>query len=172
MNIGVQTGEIWGDIKEFEGLYQVSTWGRVRSIRTGKLLTKWYDKKGYCYVTISKQGKKVNKIVHRIVAETFIPNTENKPTVDHIDRDKDNNYVCNLRWATYEEQRDNSNSGRPKTPIVATINGINYSFSSQAECAKVLSLDKGQIGDCIRGRQKTHKGYTFRYLESSDTINE
>lgn len=66
------------------------------------------NKRGRCRGSFCINGKKVNYFVHRLVAEAFIPNPENKPTVDHIDRDPANNKVSNLRWATHHEQRMNS----------------------------------------------------------------
>lgn len=172
MDIIYFTDEVWADIEGYEGLYQVSTKGNVRNSRTGKLMTPWYCRKGYLYVTLCSNGKKVNCSIHSLVAKTFIPNPENKPTVDHINRNKEKNNVTNLRWATYEEQRLNSNSGRPKTPILAMKDGVEKVFDSQAYCAKELALDKRQIGACLRGKQKTHKGYTFKYLESSEIVND
>ena len=90
------------DIKGYEGKYAVTTDGKVWSYLSNKFLTP-FDKNGYERVEL--QGKPF--LVHRLVAETYIPNIDNKPTVDHIDRNKHNNCVENLRWATFQEQSDN-----------------------------------------------------------------
>ena len=112
--------EIWVDIKGYEGLYQVSNQGRVRSldrevkhskggykIERGKILKGIISGGGYIAVTLNKDGVPNQFKVHRLVAETFIPNTENKRCVDHIDTDKTNNKVENLRWVTDEENNNN-----------------------------------------------------------------
>ena len=101
--------EIWKDIKDYEGLYQVSNIGNVKSLArvvshkiTGhrtipeRILKPNSDGAGYLYVSLSKDGKKRNPKIHRLVAEAFIPNLENLPQVNHIDEDKSNNRVTNL----------------------------------------------------------------------------
>ena len=107
--------EIWKDIKNFEGLYQISNLGNVKSLER-KIKSRKCEEiikvpslagKGYYRLPLCKNGKIKYYYIHRLVAETFINNTDNKPTVDHIDRNKLNNCVSNLRWATYKEQRDN-----------------------------------------------------------------
>ena len=100
--------EIWVDIKGYEGLYQVSNKGRVKSLnynKTGeeRVLINQPDKTGYLHVVI--KGKIIN--VHRLVAEAFIPNPENKPCVDHINTIRGDNRVENLRWATTKENMNN-----------------------------------------------------------------
>lgn len=110
--------EIWKPIKDFEGLYEVSTLGNVRSIdRTikswnghkdidvlfkGKIL-KQHITRGYMAVGLCKNGKMQNIQVHRLVAKTFIPNLNNKPQVNHIDGNKHNNKVENLEWCSSSE---------------------------------------------------------------------
>ena len=169
MNIGVQTGEIWGDIKDFEGLYQVSTWGRVRSIRTGKLRATYINNKGYECIGLYRNKKEHKFLVHRLVAETFILNPYSKPEVNHIDEDKQNNYVYNLEWCTRSENIAHS----WEKPVEATnTDGKTYYFTSAKECGVSLGLYPNIITACLKGRRKTHKGYTFRYLESSDRVNE
>ena len=71
-----------------------------------------YKYTGYKFIRLSNDGKVKCCLIHRLLAEHFIPNTENKPTVDHINRIKDDNRLCNLRWATGKEQRENQNEYR------------------------------------------------------------
>lgn len=101
--------EIWKDIKDFEGHYQVSNLGRLRSIRTSqgtyreRLKKTFISNQGYEQVNLFKNNKSYTLIVHRIIAEAFIPNTMNKETVNHIDGNKLNNNISNLEWNTYSE---------------------------------------------------------------------
>jgi hypothetical protein len=107
--------EIWADIPDYDGYYQVSTHGRVRSWknaqhgfrRTPKILTQHICIWGYPYVGLSCGNKKSNKKVHRILAETFLPNPCNYPQIDHIDRNKTNNNISNLRWCTRSQNMTN-----------------------------------------------------------------
>ena len=109
--------EIWKDIKGYEGLYQVSNLGRVKSLERMMKNRKCEEiikvpslgGKGYYRLPLCNNGINKYYFVHRLVAEAFKPNKENKPTVDHIDRNKTNNCVSNLRWATYKEQIANRN---------------------------------------------------------------
>ena len=109
-------GETWKDIAGYEGFYQVSNSGRVKSLdrymdrldgkrgyRISKILKPQYNWKGYKSVTLKKNGTYKPMFAHRLVALHFIPNTENKPQVNHINGIKDDNRVENLEWCTAKE---------------------------------------------------------------------
>lgn len=98
--------EEWRQVVGFED-YEVSSLGSVRNIETGRLLTGYTDKGGYIRVNLRKNGRWHHKLIHRLVTETFIPNPENKPCVDHIDTIRTNNVVTNLRWVTHKENSNN-----------------------------------------------------------------
>lgn len=101
--------EIWKDIPEFEGHYQVSNLGRVRSIRTSqgtyreRLKKTYLDRNGYENIDLFKQNKQHKHLVHRLVAKAFLPNPSNKPNINHKDAVKHNNVLLNLEWCTQSE---------------------------------------------------------------------
>ena len=98
-------GEQWADVVGYEGLYQVSTFGRIKSFknRMHQIMKPLIHKKGYLTVTLTKDGKQKHHLVSRLVALSFIPNTDNLPQVDHIFGMKFDNSVDNLRWVTNAE---------------------------------------------------------------------
>lgn len=108
--------EIWKDVKGYEGLYQVSNLGRIKSldrhfIRSnnksftykGKILKGSLDTKGYIQIELKGNGQRDIRALHRLIAIAFIPNPENKPQIDHLDGNKTNNKVTNLEWVTCRE---------------------------------------------------------------------
>lgn len=113
--------EEWRDIKGYEGLYQVSNLGRIKSLNhyieatkghpqlyKGRLLKNWVHPKTHYMVTdLFKDGIRKHVKTHRLVAEAFIPNPDNKPFIDHINRDRLDNRVENLRWVTKTENMNN-----------------------------------------------------------------
>ena len=163
--------EIWKDIKGYEGLYQVSNKGRVKSVdryadnhgtmqfRPERILKQNIQDAGRnkrCAVALSKNSIIKRYRVHRLVAEAFIPNPENKPYIDHIDTDSTNNCVENLRWATAKE---NSNNPLSKT------------HSSQAKMGHpywgrpLTAEERKKISDALKGR-KLSKEHCAKLSES------
>ena len=165
--------EIWKtaiyDNIVYEGLYKVSNFGRILSLNyrnTGKaeLIESYEGTGGYLQVNLSKNGKQKWCLVHRLVAQTFLPNPENKPTVDHIDRNKLNNFVGNLRWADIELQNNNRDLSTISKPVLQyTLTGeFIREWESTRECGR-NGFDQGSVSKCCNGKQQTHKGFRFMY---------
>lgn len=93
----------WKLIEGFDGIYSVSNYGEVRNNKTGKLMKLRKNEKRYLRTNLTKNGNQKSVRVHRLVAQAFIPNPENKPQVNHIDFNKENNCVNNLEWVTNKE---------------------------------------------------------------------
>ena len=153
------------DIKNYEGLYGITSCGKVWSYRNECFLKPWDNQKGYLIVKLFKDGKCKNYKIHRLVAEAYIPNPDNLPQVDHIDNDKTHNYVNNLRWIT---NRDNVRKGRNKPILQYDLDG---NFIREWECAYDVGkeVNKG-INRCLKGRRKTAYGFIWKYKE--EYINE
>lgn len=121
--------EVWKDIQGYEGLYQVSNLGRVRHLpytikwggklehRPLKEMNQHKNSNGYCIVILSKNSKSKKFLVHRLIAQAFIPNPDNLPEVNHIDEDKSNNKVNNLEWC---DRKYNVNYGTRTERAVKT----------------------------------------------------
>ena len=98
--------EIYMDVAGYDGKYRVSSWGRIYNLHTGKFLCPHENKKGYLRVDLyDTRGNKKHAKVHRLVAQAFIPNPNDKPQVNHIDGNKRNNSITNLEWVTDEENK-------------------------------------------------------------------
>lgn len=102
--------EEWKEIADFEGLYLISSFGRVKSIINNKILTPCIVRANGLVVGLMRNGKVEKRQVSRLVAAAFIPNPENKPCVDHIDGNRTNNHADNLRWVTAKENSNNYNA--------------------------------------------------------------
>lgn len=173
--------EIWKDIEEYEGIYQVSNLGRVRSLDrldganhrlNGKVLKIRKNTHGYLDISLYKNSVSSNNTIHRLVAEAFIPNPENKPQVNHIDEDKTNNSLANLEWMTAKENNNhgtrNERSSKTKSIAIIATNTTtceSTEFYGINECARQLDLNSANITSVLKGRYKQTGGYTFKYKE-------
>lgn len=163
--------EVWKDIEGYEGLYQVSSFGRVHSLYKNIILKGVKATGGYTIVNLSKNGSTSTKTIHRLVAQVFIPNPENKPEVNHIDEDKSNNRVDNLEWMTAKENVNhgtrNKRLSRTKSIPILAINlktGESKQFYGINECARQLGLNPSNITSVLKGNRKQTGGYKFKYL--------
>ena len=162
--------EIWKDIEGYEGLYQVSNKGRVKSLYKGseRILRPGIDRYGYYKIMIYKDSVRKTFKLHRLVAQAFIPNPENKPQVNHKDENKLNNCVNNLEWSTAKE---NSNYGSRNERLSRKI--LQYSKSgdfirewqSAVEVKRVLGIANSHIIACCKGKRKSAGGFVWGYKE-------
>lgn len=176
--------EEWRDIEGFDGVYQISSLGRVRSFKTGKerFLKGSVYNTGYKTITLRHNGKDCQKLLHRLVAETFIPNPENKPEVNHINCKRDDNRVENLEWVTHYENCNNplTKKNYSRSNYNKRRKGINYTKShriiqydlegymirqwdSISEAARYYGCPQSSISYCLTGRMKTTQDSTWKY---------
>lgn len=172
--------EIWKDIKGFEGLYQVSNLGRVKSLKKDIIMKPSKHREGYLYYILRKQGRKTFK-AHRLVAITFIPNPESKPEVNHKDGNKKNNSADNLEWLTRSENAIHAKENNliPRGNKQKFWKGFINIFSKNGILvAQVLSLRSvrlwlqkntnykkiylSNVTPVIHGNRHTAYGFTFK----------
>lgn len=156
--------EQWIKIKGYEN-YSVSSEGRVRNDRTGKVLKCIYSGTGYCVVNLWDKTPKC-KTIHRLVAQAFIPNPDNLPQVNHINEDKSDNRVENLEWCTPKHNANHGTrnercfSGNPqKKPCV--VDGVVYSSIGLAE--RQLNIPTGSLATYLWNGHTTYKGHSISY---------
>lgn len=166
--------EIWKDIKNYEGLYQVSNFGRVKRIGKstgavcGRILKPANCVKTnygiYQIVCLCINNKKTTHFVHRLVAEAFIPNPDNKPQVNHIDGNPSNNNISNLEWVSASENSIHARNilkrvfGYRKKIMCIETGEI---FETIKEAATKIGCVQGAIRNQIVGLQKKCKNHTF-----------
>lgn len=174
-----QQTEIWKDVVGYEGHYQVSNLGRIRSLFFNKsarddpyIMNPHIQKNGYVYVRLYKNKSYRSVRLHRIVATAFIPNPNNYPIINHIDEDKANNMVENLEWCTHKY---NSNYGNRIEKTISPqrkpigkydLNGnLIKVYRGVNEAARVENLSAGNICMTCKGKRLMAGGYEWRYMD-------
>lgn len=149
------------DIKGYEGLYAVTSCGKVWSYKNKIFLKPGKDKSGYLLVTLSKNGCKQTKKIHRIVMETYCPidNMENLEC-DHIDFDCQNNCLKNLQWLAPEQ---NNKKHKACKKVLCVETGIIYKSINEAE--RQTGINQSSISKACRGKLKTAGGYHWKFVE-------
>lgn len=168
--------EIWIDIAGYEGLYQVSNWGRIKSLKKYRSkkeqIMVQQIKKGYYTIRLSKHSKKKDYVVHRLIAQAFIPNPNNLPQVNHKDENKLNNKIENLEWCTVTynncygtrlERASVSNKLRREVLKFDLDNNYIDTYKSVTEAGRRNNTSVANISACCRGVYKQSKGYIYRF---------
>lgn len=153
-------------IEGFENLYSVTSCGKVWSHKRNKFIAIQTTKRGYKTVVLYKDGKSRNYRVNRLVAQAYIPNPLGLPEVDHINEDKNNNSINNLRWVSSAENKANSNANKGKRcrkQVQCVETG--EIFKSCAHAARAVGVCKYCINCCVNGKQNTSAGYHWRWVD-------
>jgi hypothetical protein len=175
--------EEWKDIAGYEGIYQVSNTGRVRSLDRkimhsdgkpytvkGRILKLFTNRYKYLCADLSVDNKKLSARAHRLVAAAFIDNPYNLPCVNHKDENKANNTVDNLEWCTIQYNNTYGNYSRfgperkaKKVSQFSKDGELIKTYVSQAEAQRSTGLSSSSIGVCCSGKRKTYGGYVWKY---------
>lgn len=183
---------VWNTLvynKEVFDQFEISNDGKIRNTKTGRIYKTWFNHRGYEQVSVSLGNRKSKKIfkIHKAVAETFIPNKDNKPQVNHKDGNKQNNCISNLEWTTSSENMHHAYENGLSDP---KRNGDIYGQLAKLPCAKldintgnVLEIFpslkdaeraigiKGHICKVCKGQRKSCGGFGWKYLDTESLSN-
>lgn len=164
--------EIWKPIDDYEGIYEVSNYGQVRSLYKNeyKILKQCYGSKGYKIVTLCKKGKQKSVNVHRLVASYFVPNPQSLPCVNHKDENKGNNTASNLEWCSYYYNnvygnRLTKSATKNSKPVRCIETGIIYSSANSAQ--RKTNISQSGICQCCNHQRKSAGGFTWEFVNQS-----
>lgn len=158
------TNEIWKDIDGLEGEYAVSSKGRVKNIKNGKILNGSYNNDGYKHIKL--KGKPYT--IHKLVALAFIPNPQNLPQINHLDERKDNNHVSNLTWCTASENTRHSCHKYSCKINQLTLDGeLVKVWESSMHIERETGYNHGNILKCCKGKRRSAYNFRWEYLDSS-----
>ena len=173
--------EIWKKIIDFPN-YEISSHGKLKNITTNYMLSEIY-KAGYVKAVLYKDGKSSDKYVHCLVAQAFIPNPNNLPTVNHIDFDKKHNKIENLEWATHRQQqlhnqkkttkkKEITNNMRKVWQIDRKTNIKIQLYNSCKEAANAINCDASRISKACKDNTYTCGGYKWKYDQDFEEENK
>lgn len=171
--------EEWRPVAGYEGIYEVSNYGNVFSLeridsagrrRGGFKLKQKTNKYGYKCVNLSKNGIVTSTTVHRLVAQAFIPNPDNKPEVNHKNEDKQDNRVENLEWVTSKENQNHATlpqrRSKVKRKTILQIDSktgrIIAKYNSSVDAKKQTGISAAHIRNCCSGHRKHAGGYIWK----------
>lgn len=172
--------EEWKDVVGYEGLYMVSSMGRIKSLGNGnsrnkkwckeRLLKTGKNKDGYLQVCLWKDGVRKTCKVHRLVATAFIPNPQGLPEVNHISEIKTDNRAKNLEWCSHSYNNTyNDKSKKVGEKLCKPIFGIDkmtgliVEYKSAKEASRQTGISQGNIGSCLKGKRKSAGGFQWFY---------
>ena len=171
------TSEVWRDIVGYEGIYEVSSTGQVRNSKGVILKQSQRPETGYLYVLLRGKRKAFHANIQRLVAMAFLQNPNNYPVVNHINEDRTDNRVENLEWCSYSQNSIKSSKiqALQKSILQCDKKGNIIAFyKSIHEAARKLGSKTfaTNICACLRGREKSYKGYIWRYYDGNRRLPE
>jgi hypothetical protein len=188
--------EIWKDIKDYDGAYQISNHGRVKSVsryipsKNGsyrktneRILKQKLSKEGYMHITLKRNKKQKTFLVHRLVAEAFLENNRSLPIVNHIDENKENNFINNLEWCDFSRnalhgsamekmiktRAENEGEKSPKKVIGKPFNDSeNVIVVEKLNDVKKYGFHPSAVSSCCNGKRLSHKGYYWNFTQEDN----
>jgi hypothetical protein len=164
--------EMWNDIKGYEGLYKISNLGNVMNIKTSRILKSWINPEGYKCVDLYHNGKKKTMYIHRLIAIHYISNDENKQCVDHIDNNRLNNKLTNLRWCTNQQNDMNRSISKNNT---SGSKGVSFHKQTNKWRARIKISGKEiflgyftEINDAIEARREKAKELFGEFINNCE----